>query len=283
MAIRHVVDAEGQALAPSPAFAALRDGLFIDDASVDARRGDYARLFDQLEAAGVDRSDLQLAWTFTVASTQDTTADMVRVRDLARDWSAAESLGFRIDRLDEAPEAFPGFAFLVEGVVTVPLFLEEARAGSLLHRGSDGLPVQNGTAEYPFWLLIPSSAAEAPAGVLQYGHGMLGSGEEVLWIDEVQAFAAEANLALLGMDWTGFSHNDTGVVIGTLASGQLHNFQAVPDGLHQAMANFIVGLRTTVGPLNQDPSLQIGGHAPSTPVASTSMAAARAASTGRPI
>ena len=64
---RPLRDASGAELEPSVAFRAYRDGLETDIDEVEARRADMEDVFDGLGAAGVDRADLTLAWSFTVA------------------------------------------------------------------------------------------------------------------------------------------------------------------------------------------------------------------------
>jgi hypothetical protein len=81
VAIRHVVDMNGKALAPSPVFQALRDGTTSCDPSVAARTSLYADIFAKLKAAGIAQDDLQLAWDFTTASQANNTQWMIAMRD----------------------------------------------------------------------------------------------------------------------------------------------------------------------------------------------------------
>ena len=67
VAFRHLADASGAALEPSPAFRAYRDGQRTTDAAFEARREHLEQVFDALEKAGVARDDLQLAFDFTIA------------------------------------------------------------------------------------------------------------------------------------------------------------------------------------------------------------------------
>src|SRR5690606_34742280 len=73
VAIRNVVDQNGQSLPANQAFAALRDGTPSDEGSIEARRPLYVDIFARLTEAGVAREDLQLAWDFTTASTENIT------------------------------------------------------------------------------------------------------------------------------------------------------------------------------------------------------------------
>src|SRR5690606_4918700 len=97
VAVRDVVDAEGRATQPSPAFKALRDGGASDEGSVELRRDSYADIFSKLEAAGVDKSSLQLAWDFTTASVENNTSRMLSMRDAALAEVGAEGPTYSIE------------------------------------------------------------------------------------------------------------------------------------------------------------------------------------------
>ncbi len=104
VALRRLVDASGQALAPSPAFLAYRDGQRTSDARFEARRPAMERLFADLAAAGVAREELQLAWEFTVASTASLSGRLLAMRD-----DAFAELGAHLlaAHHDHGPEARP--------------------------------------------------------------------------------------------------------------------------------------------------------------------------------
>ncbi|MBX7077778.1 MAG: hypothetical protein K1X88_01240 [Nannocystaceae bacterium] len=97
VAIRDVRGEDGLALAPSEAFAALRDGSAHEDPSIEARRGLYADVFARLRDAGVPRDTLQLAWDFTTASRENNTAWLVSMRDQALALVGDEGPQYTID------------------------------------------------------------------------------------------------------------------------------------------------------------------------------------------
>jgi hypothetical protein len=80
VAFRHLVTAAGTALQPAPAFRAYRDKLAP---ASDPRRAHMEEVFNDLKAAGIGRTDLNLAWDFTVASRQSLTGRMLSMRDSA--------------------------------------------------------------------------------------------------------------------------------------------------------------------------------------------------------
>ncbi|WP_434427773.1 hypothetical protein [Nannocystis pusilla] len=251
-AVRNVVDAGGEPLAPSPAFAALRDLTpFPDDPSIDARRPLYADIFQRLEAAGVVRDDLQLAWDYTVSSTENTTGRLLHMRDHALAQVGAAGPAYEIESITEDCDEF--IALCVEGEMTVPLYLDKPESGGRMILDDAGLPTQNGTATYPFTVLIPYSAFTAPSAPVAYGHGLLGNRSQVK-ASHFRQFAEDYNYILFAVDWVGMAEDDIVTIVGALG-GNLHQFAAVPDRGQQGILNFILATRMMLGDFASDPSL----------------------------
>lgn len=162
VAIRDVKDSSGAALPPSPAFAALRDGTPSDDPSVGPRRALYADVFAKLAAAGVPKANLQLAWDFSTASKQALTGWMVAMRDDALNLVGADGPAYAITAITPNPN--PYVAKRIEGTFHVPLYLDKVGPGARLNL-VNGVPKQNGWADFPFLVQIPNSVAAdaAPA------------------------------------------------------------------------------------------------------------------------
>jgi hypothetical protein len=93
VALRDLVDAKGKTIAAPAAFARYRDG--------DARSASYDRVFRVLKKAGIARSDLYLAWDFTVASERNLSERMLHIRDDAFAKLGDRNLADR--RIDGAP------------------------------------------------------------------------------------------------------------------------------------------------------------------------------------
>src|SRR5690606_17378192 len=81
VALRHLRDADGAELAPSRAFRLYRDGIPTFEPAFEARRPHMERLFAALEAAGVAREELFLAWDFTVISKRNLSERLIEMRD----------------------------------------------------------------------------------------------------------------------------------------------------------------------------------------------------------
>ena len=238
VAIRRVVDSDGAVVEPSPGFRALRDGLPSDDPIIASRRAHFEDIFATLEAHGIPRGDLQIAWDYTTTSRENNTGAMLHMRD---------------DALAQAPEGVPytvavkneglidTIACRLEVTFDMPLYMTKGETGGLLNLGADGRPAQNGTFPYAAALIVPMAAQTEAAPLVAFGHGQLGAKEQVLGI---QSIAAEQNLAVFGLDWKGFASDDVVTVIAALGGGDLATFRAVPERMHQGFLNFLMAMRT---------------------------------------
>lgn len=238
VAIRNVVDAGGQVLEPSPGFRALRDGLPSDDPIIESRRAHFEEIFAVLEAQGIARDELQLAWDFTTASRANNTGAMLHMRDEALQ-AAPEGVPYTVELVEEG--LGDGMACRLEVTFDMPLYMTKGESGGLLNLGEDGLPEQNGSFAYAAALVVPMSAQTDPAPLVAFGHGQLGAKEQVLGF---QPIAAAQNLATFALDWKGFAADDVGTVVGALTGGDLATFRAVPERMHQGFLNFLLAMRT---------------------------------------
>lgn len=254
VAIRGVVDGSGQPIAPSPAFAALRDRTASDEPSVEERRGLYGDIFAQLSDTGVEREDLQLAWDFSTASREDNTDWLVGMRDEALALVGDSGPAYQIDTVDM--DFSPDIALRIVGRMEVPLYLDQPGIGGVINLGDDGRPVQNGTAEYPFEVLVPYSAMNEPAALVQFGHGLFGGHENV---EDLAPFANSHNLVIFALDWIGMSEPDTLPTVGLLTSGNLADFQTLPSRLLQAHLNALLAMRMMSGGFVDEPLIQFAG------------------------
>lgn len=248
VAIRQVMDANGNVLPASAGFAALRDLQPSDNDIIRARRAHFEDIFETLRAAGVPRENLQIAWDFTTSSRENNTAAMVHIRDdaLARyPDGVAYTVALRNEGLAD------GMACRLEVTFDMPLYMTQGETGGLLNLGADGLPQQNGTYPYAAALIIPMSAQTDAAPLVAFGHGQLGAKEQVLGM---QPLSVTENLALFGLDWKGFSSDDTVTVIGALGGGDLSQFRVVPERMHQGFLNFLMAMRTLSVEANGGPA-----------------------------
>ena len=218
-----------------------------------------AEIFPKLAAAGVPRDDLLLAWDFTTRSETQATADMQSVRTQAMAAFAARPPVLKGLRVTENASG-PIFR-RVDGVMEVPLYMEAPTVGANLHRGSDGLPAANGTADVPFLAIIPRSVAEhpeVPGRFLQFGHGFFGLRTEIT-DNFVYEFAEQTRMVVAGVDWWGMSGPDSPDVIGRIINEPTESLRFV-DRVHQGMANFMALAAASKTTLLDLPEMQIGGQ-----------------------
>ena len=83
VAMRNLVDAGGAPIAPADAFRAYRDNLTTGIPAVEDRREHMEELFEILGDSQIRRSELYLAWDFTVASEESLAGRMLSIRDRA--------------------------------------------------------------------------------------------------------------------------------------------------------------------------------------------------------
>jgi hypothetical protein len=257
VAIRGVVDEDGATIEPSEGFQALRDLLPTDDADVEARRPLYADIFMRLANAGVERDSLQIAWDFTTASTDNNTANVLHMRDEALAmYPPGEGPTYTITSVQDDYNT-DTILYRIEGLIEVPLYLDNPDAGGRLVFGDNGLPEIQGTAEYPFYVLIPQSAASTPAQLIQYGHGLLGAATE-LGAGHMRSFINEYNYVLFSVDWIGMADEDALNIAGMLVAGDMHEFQDITDRLQQGLLNFVLATRMMKTSFADD--LMFGGY-----------------------
>jgi hypothetical protein len=256
VAIRGLRYADGATVEPSAYFAALRDGTELPGTDVEDRRAHFEEVFGILDDAGVARGDLIEAWDFVTATGETIWGDLVTMRDDALGDGVADfgragerGIGCTVTRVDDAEEGadLPDDVWRrVYGTVTVPLYLEgdePSAEQSRIHRGADGAPEANGTAEVPFTLQIPTSvraavaAGEGPVPLELYGHGLFGGRGELEsgWHRDHQE---TLGVVSAGVDWWGMSSDDLARVASTLQ--EFSDFEATGERLSQSVINFLV-------------------------------------------
>lgn len=236
VAFRGLVDASGAPLPASPQFVAYRDGLRTTDALFEARRPAMQRLFDDLASAGVARDTLQLAWDFTVASTESLTGRMLAMRDDAFASLGDAAPAFTVDTVTENPN--PYVRRRIEGTFEVPLYLTDGGApGGRLVLDASGRPQrQDGSFTAHYLCNLPPSSAAAPARMSLYGHGLLGDRGEVNG-SLTRKMSANHNVAYCATDWYGMAEEDVVAAVNALAD--LSKFPAIPDRMQQGFLAFL--------------------------------------------
>ena len=257
--LRRLVDANGTLLPAAAPFAAYRDELPTTDEVFEQRRPAMEQIFSDLKQAGVKRDELQLAWDFTVASTESLTGRMIAMRDTAFAELGDAAPAFQITSVRD--NVSPEVRRRIEGTYEVPLFLTlGGRTGGRLVLDGDGRPQrQAGMFTASFTCNLPPSAEEEPARMSLYGHGLLGDRGEVNG-GLTRRMSADYNIAFCATDWYGMSGEDVQIAVAALAD--LSRFPAIPDRLQQGFLAFLYLGRLMKHPqgFRADPAFQLAGR-----------------------
>lgn len=241
VAITRAVKAKGGGDLPvSPGFQAILDGTTTSHPLLEAARPRLVEALDALETAGFPRAQLALAWDFTVASDEFVRRAPRSARDQALAALDATPSTFRID--SDAPVGDgTQIRRRVDGFFKAPLFLTQDGAyapGTVLDLDAAGLPVLHGMYDAPFTAIIPDCAyrSQTPVGMMIYGHGLNGSGEQAA-SGAVRETAAAACVITVGTDMRGMSERDIGNIARSLTD--MNNAAEIFDVLVQGVANHV--------------------------------------------
>jgi len=254
VAMRNLKDAGGQTIPAPEGFRYYRDQLPSSETPINAQRPRFESIFNTLRSAGIRRSNLYLAWDFTVASDENIAARELHIRD-----DALASLGdttpgdgvfdggapdFTVTQVDDfTPVEDPEVARRVRGTFTVPCYLEpNCGPGGSFQLGPNGLPSRNTGADWTanFDCIIPRSAVDGsptPGRPAIYGHGLFGSAGEVFGADIQQELANTYGFVLCATDEIGMSNSDLSNTASILLN--LSNFPQLADRLQQGLLDEI--------------------------------------------
>jgi hypothetical protein len=259
VAIRKSVKAaDGSPLPISPGFAAAVDGDSFDHPLME--RFDYEAIFTALEATGVARDDLVLAWDFVVASDEFLTSDVLAMREQALPAMGVDgvNLTFDLETNTIAPER--AYRFYV-GTYDVPMFLDAGMSDpSILVRDVDGVPELNGTFRANIAALIPPcvTTAELPLKTIIFGHGLFGDGEDSLDSGLLQDVAEENCAVILAGDFVGLTGDQLATV--AFAMNDVNKAQGITEKLAQGIINYNALARIARGPLADSDEFSYEGN-----------------------
>jgi hypothetical protein len=249
VALRNLRNSGGHVIKAPSWFEKLRDGRKLPK-NERSQLKRYVKIFAALKHAGIARGNLYEAWDFTVASERNLTGRLLAIRN-----NAFAQLGDNNLATGKVVGHAPGFTVTsntalsgttgiqdVQGTFQVPCYLvvcgPAATAG--FHYNSnkpDATPTQipGNIATAQFECIVPSSATPSnPARISLYGHGLLGSMDEVTdsW---VTALAVNHNMVFCATNWWGLAAPDEGNDAAAIAN--LNLFPNVIDRLQQGVLN----------------------------------------------
>jgi hypothetical protein len=298
VALRDLRDAADNPVEAPLAFRVYRDNMATTDAAVEARRAHMEDLLSTLQDDGIQRQDLYLAWDFTVASEHSLAGRALAIRDDALHQLGDDTPGdavvdgdaptFHITSVQDAPDPdVPANTLrLIDGELTdVPCYLNngDCHPGGTFNFKSNGDvdSTATGIADDPdsvttgvrFECVVPNSALTGGTTVNPtqsgiFGHGLLGDFTQV---DDMIRFmpseANDSNTTWCATNWAGFSADDIGNVISSLAN--LSGFSKLTDRMQQGFVNMIYLGRAMLHPdgFDTDPAFQLdpdgdGGNDP---------------------
>lgn len=260
VAIRGLRDRSGALIAPSSAFKALRDNTTTTTTDIEGRRAVYADIFTRLSAAGVARTDLQLAWDFTTASQENLTGRLVSARDDAFTRIPSDGPEYRIKQVQNfttTENSSIGRQINLE--FRVPYYTDKPGPGGVLVLDAAGKPVFQGWTWVTATVRIPHTLLTnpRPGRLLQYGHGLLGGQGEV----ESGYLGEQANrygYVLFATDWWGMcAYDSVGIVMMMLTD--ISDFNIIPDRSAQGVLNFLLLMKTMAGRFTKDVNVNVNG------------------------
>jgi len=288
VALRGLRDAQDDPVDPPMPFRVYRDRLITSNAAIENRRPHMEDLITTLQGDGIQRSNLYMAWDFTVASEHSLAGRALAIRDDALHQLGDDTPGdgvidgdaptFHITSVQDAPDPdVPANTLrLIDGELTnIPCYLSDGNChpgGTFNYApGSpDPTATPTGTANDPdvgttgvrFQCVIPNSAVSGgtvkPTQSGIFGHGLLGDFTQV---DDMVRFSnSEANISnttWCATNWAGFSVDDIGTVISVLSN--VSNFTKLSDRMIQGFVNMIYLGRAMMQPegFDTDPAFQL--------------------------
>ncbi|MEA2314363.1 MAG: hypothetical protein QOI03_1055 [Solirubrobacteraceae bacterium] len=258
VALRNLKNAKKQHLQAPTGFRDYRDGMPSSEEKVNERRPHFEEIFSKLEAAGIQRSSLYLAWDFTVASDENNTGRELSMRNAAFSTLGDNNLAdgivegssptFAVTSVENEPN--PGeIARRVKGDVVVPCFLFPSCApGGTMVLGPGGAPVQNGVWSANFDCIIPavaSTGAGESARPSLYGHGLFGDASEV-GSGPQRSLSQAHDIVQCATDEIGMSETDLPSAIA--ATQNLSGFNKLTDRLQQGLLDELYLGRAMISP-----------------------------------
>src|SRR5438874_5598825 len=258
VALRNLVNAKKQQLQAPEGFRVYRDDLPSSEEKVNLRRAHFEELFSKLEAAGVQRSSLYLAWDFTVASDQNNTGRELDMRNAAFSTLGDNNLAngivegtsptFTVTSVENEPN--PGeIARRVMGDLVVPCYLfPSCGPGGTMVLSPEGTPLQNGIWSANFDCIIPAVATAGAAESARpslYGHGLFGDASEVASGPQ-RSLSQRHDIVQCATDEIGMSLSDLPSALA--ATQNLSQFPKLTDRLQQGLLDELYLGRAMISP-----------------------------------
>lgn len=238
--VRGLRDKAAKVYAPSPAFALLRSGQTAGTV-LAPRQARFDAVFAALTAEGVQKDDLQLAWDFVTASSEAEHDRLIFMRDDALKVVGEKGPILTVKEvMTFTPEENAEIAMEVTGTFHVPNYMrnDEDKSLHFMNVGPNGMPLQDGWRDPAFFVRIPRTALDGTAhGLMEYGHGLNGSAQEVE-TGYLGKLAGQEKLVLYAAYMYGMSQFEVPEILMILTN--MSDFPALPEKLHQGMIEYVL-------------------------------------------
>ena len=275
VALTDVKTSAGQMIGPDAAFAAVLHRGPVPQGVTGAFLSHERALVAYLAAKGVGTSTMNVAWDFTVASTENITGYAVHMRDVAMKELGNRAPTFAVTKVtDFTTSQNPSDALQISGTFDVPSFLDEPGGpyGSDLDIGPDGLPQQmpGNMQTAVFSCVIPRSTVASatttkvtvtPARPVLYGVGLFNTATKIGG-ENVTVMADHYRMILCSTNWEGMTGGDVAADASLL--GNLSDFTTLPDHLTQSLidALYLGRLMSDPDGFDASPDFRLGTSAP---------------------
>jgi hypothetical protein len=253
---RSVKAADGGELPLSPAFAAALGGDDFDHPRFQRER--FPAMFAALAAAGVDRTDLVLAWDFHTASDEFLRRDLTTMRDAALPMIGTNGANLSFTATAQTPAT--GILRSFVGTFESPDFLTLGEAdASILRRDAAGLPQASGLRDASFAALVPQcvTTEPLPRPTILFGHGLFGLAKEYLDDKFVRDLAQRYCFVIIAGNFIGLTSQQ--LHLAPLAVNDMNRGAQITEKLAQAVIDFMALGALARGPMAQAPEFMVDG------------------------
>ena len=261
VAIRNtVVAADGSPLPVPDAFAALRDGKSFSHPKFQALQKREKDVFAALATAGVDKSQLVVAWDFTVASDEFLQTDLRTMTQAALPAIGTAGANLTFTATEQPPGNGIYKAYL--GTFKSPNFLTDGEHDdSVIARDASGTPMMSGLRDATFTAMIPSCVTDGsqplPRPTLVFGHGLFGSAKDELTDGFLQQLAEQYCFVVVNGNWIGLTSAQ--VPLAPLAVNDMNRAPQLTEKLGQSIIDFIALENAVRGPMASSPEFSYNG------------------------